>query len=157
LDAGFFLLRALDPLALARIHFSLVRQPLQIDTARDALLRSARFARQQREVKTASHPTARGGERVYSRRRQQNRDRQSAAEKFSAGEAWRGRGCLQSRAAFDHPRPGAQSGGLQNRAAPGRPHQPEINQVDLDQVIDPTFVRALERAGYLGELRRRVK
>ncbi len=34
---------------------------------------------------------------------------------------------------------------------------PKINQVDLDQVIDPSFVRALENSGFLGELRRRVK
>jgi ABC-type nitrate/sulfonate/bicarbonate transport system substrate-binding protein len=34
---------------------------------------------------------------------------------------------------------------------------PKINQVDLDQVIDPTFVRTLESTGFLGELRRRIK
>jgi ABC-type nitrate/sulfonate/bicarbonate transport system substrate-binding protein len=34
---------------------------------------------------------------------------------------------------------------------------PKINQVDLDQVIDPTFVRTLENAGFLAELRRRIK
>lgn len=34
---------------------------------------------------------------------------------------------------------------------------PKINQVDLDQIIDPTFVRTLESSGFLGDLRRLVK
>ena len=34
---------------------------------------------------------------------------------------------------------------------------PKIAQVDLDQIIDGTFVRALESSGYLGELRKKVK
>ena len=34
---------------------------------------------------------------------------------------------------------------------------PKINQVDLDQLIEPTFVRTLESTGFLGELRRKIK
>ena len=34
---------------------------------------------------------------------------------------------------------------------------PKIAQVDLDQIIDPSFVRTLETSGYLGELRKKIK
>jgi ABC-type nitrate/sulfonate/bicarbonate transport system substrate-binding protein len=33
----------------------------------------------------------------------------------------------------------------------------KINQVDLDQIIDPTFVRNLENSGFLPELRRKIR
>ena len=34
---------------------------------------------------------------------------------------------------------------------------PKIAQVDLDQVIDPSFVRSLESSGFLAELRKKLK
>lgn len=34
---------------------------------------------------------------------------------------------------------------------------PKIAQVDLDQIIDPSFVRTLETNGYLGELRKKFR
>jgi len=34
---------------------------------------------------------------------------------------------------------------------------PKIAQVDLDQIIDPSFVRTLETSGYIGELRKKIK
>lgn len=34
---------------------------------------------------------------------------------------------------------------------------PKIAQVDLDQIIDPSFVRTLETSGYLGELRKKIR
>jgi hypothetical protein len=34
---------------------------------------------------------------------------------------------------------------------------PKITQVDLDQVIDASFVRQLESSGLLAELRKKIK
>jgi hypothetical protein len=34
---------------------------------------------------------------------------------------------------------------------------PKIVQVDLDQVIDASFVRQLESSGFLAELRKKIK
>jgi hypothetical protein len=34
---------------------------------------------------------------------------------------------------------------------------PKITQVDLDQVIDASFVRQLESSGFLAELRKKIK
>ena len=34
---------------------------------------------------------------------------------------------------------------------------PKITQVDLDQIIDPSFVRNLESSGFLAELRKKIR
>jgi hypothetical protein len=34
---------------------------------------------------------------------------------------------------------------------------PKITQVELDQIIDGSFVRSLETSGYLAELRKKVR
>jgi hypothetical protein len=34
---------------------------------------------------------------------------------------------------------------------------PKIAQVDLDQIIDASFVRTLETSGYLSELRKKLR
>jgi hypothetical protein len=33
---------------------------------------------------------------------------------------------------------------------------PKINQIDLDQIIDSSFVRNLEKSGFLPDLRKKI-